>query len=423
MAQELSLFRNGLMQRSTVFDVIKGEGSKLSAGVGPGFARITYKGGKWGLKYQGETRMFRRYITHGNAQVDDGPNPKLDIVILDVAERPSKYFYLGAYGEGDINPPDCWSTNGIKPDAGVPRRQSETCAGCPHNAFGSAKPRADNQPSRGKACTDHKRLAVVPASDIENKAYGGPMLLLVPPTSLKKLAPYEQKLAHGGFRFMEVWTQLSFDEAAAFPLFEFDAIRPLTDQEGQLVLKMRADDMTKRILTVEVEGVEGYDQPEYAAPSPASVNQPADPTPPPVSAPAPTPQPLPTKQDDGLALPPHLVRTAQPAPAPAPAPAPPPPAAAAATAPAPAVAQADTAGLAQMAALLKQLTPEQLAALGIGAPAARQPRKPRTPPVSPRPVDTTAMQTAPPANENDAGGDLNVADIMGKIDSLIPSAE
>jgi hypothetical protein len=240
---------------------------------------------------------------------------------------------------------------------------------------------------------------------------------------LKKLAPYEQKLAHGGFRFMEVWTQISFDEAAAFPLFEFDAIRPLTDQEGQLVVKMRQDDTVKRILTVEVEAVEGYDQPEYAAP--AASQTPPDPTPPPVAAAPPSPQPPPRQtpppvstatpqplpqpaqpQPDPLTPPPHLQR-----PLPPREPTPP-----QATAPA-------NEALAQMAALLKTLTPEQLTALGVGAPA-KPPRKPRTPAVSPRPVDTTAVATQPAANENGASDDdPSVVDIMGKIDSLIAPQE
>lgn len=393
MAQDLTLFRNGAMQRSSVFDAVKGEEHKLSAGVGPGFARITYRGGKWGIRYQGETTMARRYVQQGNMMVDDGPNPKLDIIILDVSETPSKYYYIGAFNpESATNPPDCWSTNGITPDSGAPRKQSPTCAGCPHNAWGSAKRRDDNTPSRGKACTDHKRLAVVPVSDITNKAYGGPMLLLVPPTSLKLLAPYEQKLARGGFRFFEVWTQLSFDDKATFPLFEFDAIRPLNDKEGMQVLEMRKDDLVKRILTTEVEGVEGYDQPEYATPT--GSNEPPAPNPPPVNA----PQPMPSSFG------------------PPPPPAPNPPAAPQQTQPAEAP-PADPA--ATLAALLKSLSPAQIAALGLGS--APKKRGPRTPAPSPRPMDTTPQQTAqtPPVNDN-GEDDNDVAGIMSTIENLIP---
>jgi hypothetical protein len=435
MAQELTIFKNGLTQRSSVFDQIKGEHGALSAGVGPGFARITYKGGKWGLKYQGETRMFRRYIYNNGSQIDDGPNPKLDVVILKVAEQASKYFYIGSYSEGDMNPPDCWSTNGFKPDAGAPKKQSETCAGCPNNAWGSAKPRQDGTPSRGKACTDHKRLVVVPAGDIENKAYGGPMLLLVPPTSLKKLAPYEQKLAHAGYRFMEVWSQLTFVEDSAFPIFEFDAIRPLTDDEGHKVIKMRDDPMVERILNVEVETVEGYDQPEYAAAQTQSQPAMADPTPPPVATAAPQPSPMPGQMPD---IPPHLDRRPPPAApvsretsreTPAPVTVQHHPSGAMSDVPVPAT---DPAAL--IAALMKAIPPEQLVAL-MGTAQPEKKRKTRTPPPSPKPTDTTQLvgPALPPpvgdipeaANSNgvDEGGDANIDDIISKIDNLIPRTE
>jgi hypothetical protein len=443
MAQELTIFKNGLTQRSSVFDAIKGEHGALSAGVGPGFARITYKGGKWGLKYQGETRMFRRYIYNNGSQIDDGPNPKLDVVILKVAEKASKYFYIGAYSEGDMNPPDCWSTNGIVPDAGAPKKQSQTCAGCPNNAWGSAKPRNDGTPSRGKACTDHKRLVVVPAGDIENKAYGGPMLLLVPPTSLKKLAPFEQKLAHAGYRFMEVWSQLTFVEDSAFPIFDFDAVRPLTDDEGHKVIKMRDDPMVERILNVEVEAVEGYDQPEYAAPAQGKPAM-ADPTPPPVATAPPTPGPMPGAMPD---IPPHLDRRPGPTgpvgPGGPPQSAPVVPRETPRETPGPMTAQHHPSGAtsdvpvpatdpaALLAALMKAIPPEQLAAL-MGTAQPEKKRRTRTPPPSPKPTDTTELAgpTLPPpvgpveaANSNGAdegNGDANIDDIMSKIDNLIP---
>ena len=423
MAQELTLFKNGLAQRSSVFDVIKGEHNALSAGVGPSFARITYKGGKWGLRYQGETRMFRRYIYNNGQQIDDGPNPKLDIVILKVAEQASKYFYQGSYVEGDINPPDCFSTNGITPDASAPKKQSKTCAQCPNNDWGSAKPRADGTPSRGKACTDHKRLVVVPAGDIENKAYGGPMLLLVPPTSLKKLAPFEQKLAHAGYRFMEVWSQLTFVEDSSFPIFEFDAVRPLTDEEGRQVIKMREDPMVERILEVEIETA-GYEQTEQA---PAAEPQKmADPTPPPVKQPAPQPTPPPAAvpsamppPGDGLDIPPPLDRR-------------PAPVVSRETPPAPAAPAPAVDPVAALSALLKTMTPEQLAAMGIGPQPEKKARKARTPQVSPKPTDTSELAgpslpppVGEPINDNgsDEGGDANIDDIMSKIDNLIPRAE
>jgi hypothetical protein len=263
--------------RPSVFDRDKFK-NKLSAGVGAGFASLRYKGGRWAIKFQGATVPLVRYRQEGQNWINDGPNPFLDCIIIDVAERPAKYYYEGRYVEGDQTPPDCWSSNGVKPDSGAPKKQSPTCAGCRWNQWGTAVG-PDGAPSRGKRCSDHKRLAVVPAADIENVAYGGPMLLQVPPTSLKKLSPYEGKLAQGGYIFPEVWTRIAFDPASAFPLFEFAAVRPLTEDEQLRVQKQQENPLTKRMLEQEITVAEAYDDPTMATQTAAGPTTTGEPDP------------------------------------------------------------------------------------------------------------------------------------------------
>jgi hypothetical protein len=365
MSGELTIFKTGAAAvRSKVFDQSKVNADAIDAGIGAGFAKITYKGAKWGIKYQGNTQMLRRFDAQNR---DDGPSPNLDIVIVNAAEHPSKYWYEGKYQEGDITPPDCFSSNGIVPDVGAPKKQSPTCAGCKNNAWGSAM-KDGGVAGKGKACTDHKRLVVVPVGDITNKAYGGPMLMQVPPTSLKKLGPYKQKLALAGFNFNEVWTRVTFDATAAYPLFEFDAIRQLSDLEARQVLEVESDPLSDRILNSAVEGAEGYDQPEEVAQTSTEVPQPVPgPT---VTTPPPTPTPTPMTMTGGGMVPPP----------------PTPPVAAAAATPTP-------------------LTPEQqkiaeLEAALAAAKAATVPEKPkrqtkaRTPAVTPTPTDSAAATAA-----------------------------
>src|SRR5262245_21006151 len=417
---ELTIFKTNQLARARVFDQVKGGEHSLSAGVGAGFARCSYKGGKWGIRYQGETRMLRRYKQLPNGQwIDDGAEDFLDVVIVSVAEHPSKYWYNKEYDPKQeiAAPPDCWSSNGVAPDSGVAYhpegkdkggKQSETCVSCPHNAWGSAKKRPDGTARRGKACTDHKRLVVVPVGDIENKAYGGPMLLQVPPTSLKFLAPYENKLAHAGFRFFEVWTRLSFAQDSDFPLFVFDAYAPLDEEQGVMVIKMMNDPLVERILTTDIAAVEGYDTPaDTEQPTPAA-------NPPPVSQPKAKPSAMP---------PPGGMPAASPPPKP------------------------DTQQLVLDA--LKGLSPEQLAQVlaGLGGeqPAKATTKgatKPRTPTPSPKPQDSAAaakpsMMPPPgggaPANQpvtagsngsnghDDTGNgdDDTAAKILAKIGSLV----
>lgn len=383
MANELTLFKNGnAIGPSKVFEQSKVNPDALDAGIGVGFGKVTYKGQKWGIKYQGETQMLRRYNAAGQ---DDGPSPFLDVVIVHAAEHPSKYWYEGKYQEGDSTPPDCWSSNGMVPDAGAPKKQSPTCIGCKWNGWGSAS-RPDGVVTKAKACTDHKRLVVVPVGDIENKAYGGPMLLQVPPTSLKKLGPYRRLLAGAQLSFFQVWTRITFDAQAAYPLFEFDAIRTLTDDEARKVIAMQEDPLCDRILNTELVAVDDVipaEVPTSSAATPA-------PMPTPVPAPVTAPTPPPPQQ----------------APAPTPAPVTPP-------APTPPTIPANDAGPA--AKSKEQIEWEEFqafkaaAAARAAAPAEPTPTTPpkgrgrgtarRTPPVSPQPTDSAAVTAAPPPSE------------------------
>lgn len=314
MTGELTIFRQG-GQVSTAFQGVHLPQQRLDDGVSAGFAKVSYKGSKWGIKYQGQYNPVQ-------ARMPDGTiiqSPFLDVVILRAAGHPSKAWYEGLYAEGDSAPPDCWSTNGFKPDVGVPKIQSPTCVGCQWNVWGSKVNRDTGEATRGKACMDSKRLAIVPVGDIENKYYGGPMMLSVPPTSLKRLGPYQNALEANGFHYTQVWTRLQFEPQSAYPLFTFDAMSALNDAQAQQVVKMLNHPLIERILNTELRTAEAWDEPApvsqvqvpQGAPTQASQPvrphpdanqglaggqpvQPAQPAPPPVQQPQPMAPPPPT---------------------------------------------------------------------------------------------------------------------------------
>jgi hypothetical protein len=314
MTGELTIFRNGSVP-STRFKDAPLPTQRLDDGVSAGFPRVSYKGSKWGIRYQGAYTPIQMMMQDRTVI----QSPFLDVVILRAAGHPNKAWYAGAYTEGEQTaPPDCWSSNGAVPDAGAPNKQSRTCVGCPHNVWGSKVNRDTGQATRGKACMDSKRLAVVPVGDIENKGYGGPMMLSVPPSSLKRLGPYQNMLEANGFHYAAVWTRITFEPESAYPLFKFDAMAALDDVQADQVLKMLEHPMIDRILDAESAAVEAWDDSAQsvhssigaaAAPSgtvvtsgasvPASGNQvtsgnsqPVQPvTPPPPSAPAPSAPP------------------------------------------------------------------------------------------------------------------------------------
>lgn len=226
---------------------VRGRRSNLidnaKAGVQGGFGIVTYRGRNWSLRYRGAAQMLR----------DDrnAPVSTLDVVLVGIAEGISKQYYAKTYSEGDDNAPDCMSTDGVKPDAGVQNKQSAQCANCRHNQWGS---KITDGGKRAKACQDSRRLAIVPLGDIENEGYGGPMLLRIPPMSLNNLANYADFLQRKGASFETVGTQLGFDYDVAYPRITFRALGFLTDEQLDLVIGkdgesgVCADPLISRIL-------------------------------------------------------------------------------------------------------------------------------------------------------------------------------
>ena len=231
-------------QRSGMLDAAR-------SGVQSSFAVVTYKGRSWRLKFRGEVQLVR--------DAANRPMPDLDVVIVGVAPNVSKIYYEKSYVEGDDNPPDCYSLDGIAPDANVPKRQNPTCGNCPKNAWGS---RVTDAGKRAKACQDSRRIALVPLGDIANESLGGPMLLRIPPTSLPNLANYADFLQRKGADLPWVGTRLSFDENVAYPKIQFSALGFLDDEQADQVAVALENPLIERMLTDAA--------PTVSAPAPAA---------------------------------------------------------------------------------------------------------------------------------------------------------
>ena len=186
----------------------------LSEGVSGGFAVVSLRGGKWRVKHRGEETPITKTDEDGDAI----PVPNLDVVIIKASPNVSKIWYEKKYSEGDDAAPDCFSTDGIKPDPSSVKPQCGTCAACPKNVFGS---RITEDGKKAKACGDSRRLAVLPLHDLDNEMLGGPMLLRVPAASLGDLATYGSALKAAGFDYRRVGTRISFDMTVAYPKLVF----------------------------------------------------------------------------------------------------------------------------------------------------------------------------------------------------------
>ena len=188
----------------------------LSAGMPP---RIKMNGKDFALVDAGGEE--KPYPKASLQAMDDG-NLYLPMVILKAKPTISKQWYLEAYNPNatEFKMPDCMSSDGVRPDAGVLDPQSESCATCPQNAFGSGRDQQGN-PTKGKACTDNKIMAVlIPKHGI--------FQLAIKPASLKNFAAYVKKLSASGIPITAVFTYVSFDPAESYPvlIFQFGGFLP-----------------------------------------------------------------------------------------------------------------------------------------------------------------------------------------------------
>jgi hypothetical protein len=117
--------------------------------------------------------------------------------------------------------------------------------------FGS---RISESGKEAKACQDRRRLAIIPTQMVAaglTGPFNGPILLQVPPTSLKDLAAYAKRAADLGFGYYGVVTRIGFDLNMAYPKLTFDAVRALSDDEAEAVLEMAGSDYVLNLLNGE----------------------------------------------------------------------------------------------------------------------------------------------------------------------------
>jgi hypothetical protein len=224
-------------------DLFKNTGNEsigdLTQGVMAGFPTISYRGKVWRIRKGGEETNY----------VDDKGDAvqSLEFVLAKANPQFAKVFYKAAFEEGATGKPDCWSADGIRPDANVMEPVCTTCAACPNNVWGS---RISESGKKGKLCADRRRVAVVGPQDLTtNGADCQKFLLHIPAGSLKGLSEYAEKvLKPKGIPYYAVVTRVGFDTTQAHPVLTFKATRYLTEPEARAILEIREGDDVARIL-------------------------------------------------------------------------------------------------------------------------------------------------------------------------------
>ena len=282
-----------------------GNNDLLSGMMSGGFPVISYKGKVWHV-VDGDTRTM---VTNA----DGDPAASLEVVILKANPNLSKVYYASGYEEGSNAKPTCYSNDGKGPAADATEPQSSACATCPHNAWGS---RVSENGSKGKACSDSRRLAVAPVGELDY-----PMLLRVPAGTLKELVEYAKMLDRRKVGYQAVVTKVAFDHTVAHQKFTFKAVRFVTPEEAQSIRDQLEGETVQQILGFAAAAVVPQD--DGLGETPEHVKQPA---PKAVAAPKAAPKLRPVPKSDPMVIPEEveeaIASVAKPKPKAAPAPAP-----------------------------------------------------------------------------------------------------
>lgn len=137
----------------------------------------------------------------------------LDVVI--VASNPyisKKWFSKPYTGAIDVSR-ECWSLDGVTPDASVERPFCANCAACPNNIPDLTQV---SEIAEGVVCLDRRYLAVLPMAD-PTRVY----TLTVVASAIEVLREYMEGLSKSRHNSESVVTRLGFNDKVDFPKLTF----------------------------------------------------------------------------------------------------------------------------------------------------------------------------------------------------------
>lgn len=126
-------------------------------------------------------------MTYGGANI---PNNEFNAVVLGAVYENQYFDPEQPYDSESPQSPICYAFGHEKeckdasPHENSPTPQSDACAGCDHNEFGSA------EKGKGKACNNRMRLALITEDELENIATAELTFLKVPVMSVKNFQKF-----------------------------------------------------------------------------------------------------------------------------------------------------------------------------------------------------------------------------------------
>lgn len=206
-----------------------------SGGVGgkAEFPHISVEGSRWRLiDVEGVENVLKTFA--------------INFAIVGINSFVSKAWYKDKFVPGgERGAPDCYSDNGQVPypDAGL--IQSQQCATCDKNVWGS-----DVNPQNGnklKACKDTKHVSLMFLNP-ENLAAEVPEVYSqrLSAMSMINFSNFAKDVAAQGGALDFIVVQAEFDTDASYPLVKFSVLRNMTKDEWEVVNRVRSSDRTVR---------------------------------------------------------------------------------------------------------------------------------------------------------------------------------
>lgn len=253
---------------------------------GTAYNRIGLKGCRFRLIVNGQEEMI----------VQDH---YLDVIIVGSSPGVSRMFYGKTYDPDEKAAPDCYSSDGITPNADAKALQSTKCQICPQNQIGS---KVDERGNKKRACGFFKRLAVIlphdPSMLFRLEAKG--MTIFAdgkPAINAFSLAEYGKKLKARGIDPSWLVTRLTFNTDESVPQVFFTPSRYLEATEAPIIADLINGGEVEKLLEITSQTVDTSG--EAVAPAvPAAQAAPQAPAPQTAPTLAPTPavvQPAPAQ--------------------------------------------------------------------------------------------------------------------------------
>ena len=177
----------------------------------------------------------------------------LNVIVVNASPKVGRIFYVKQWSpDAEPTAPDCFSNDGIAPDAGSTNPQADRCDSCQQNIKGSGM-------GNSKACRYSRRIAVTLEEDFGTSLEGEVYQMNLASKSLfgdsvgdntHPFESYTKYLANNGKSLDYVVTQMSFNEDNDNQSILFTPVRFINKHEHGVTSKVAALPNVQKMVTM-----------------------------------------------------------------------------------------------------------------------------------------------------------------------------